>query len=133
MRLIERGVLAITDVPEDLRLELSDKQGNQLRAAQKQREVVDHVVIGELLLDYEFPLSFFDYETYAAVCRASQGTGRLIKSHSSFPLTSSQAPTPRSRITSFCSLRLDALMPTLSTLCVGRCRAWIDRELEQKF
>ena len=74
-------------MPEDLRLELSDKQAKQVRAAQTQREVVDYVAIGEILQSYEYPLSFFDYETYAAGVRASPATVRSIKSRSSFPST----------------------------------------------
>ena len=70
MQLIESGILAITDVPEDLRLELSDKQGNQVRAAQTQREVVDQGAIGELLQAYEFPLSFFRLRDLRRRCAA---------------------------------------------------------------
>ena len=62
--LVGHHILAITEVPDDF--ELTDKQRNQVRAARTQREVVDAVAIGELLATYEFPLAFFDYETYAA-------------------------------------------------------------------
>lgn len=65
--LIERGILAITDVPDDpTEAGLSDKQWDQVRATKSQRAIVDYVAIGELLSTYELPLSFFDYETYAA-------------------------------------------------------------------
>ena len=62
--LIERGILAITDVPDETKL--SDKQMSQVRAAKTGRPVIDDVAIAVLLAEYKFPLAFFDYETYAA-------------------------------------------------------------------
>ena len=62
--LVDRGILAITDVPDDS--PLSVKQQNQVRAAKTQREVIDCGAIETLLNPYTYPIAFFDYETYAA-------------------------------------------------------------------
>jgi hypothetical protein len=69
--LIDAHVMAIEDVPDGF--ELSESQSLQVRCAQSGREVVDPTAIEVLLSQYEFPLSFFDYETYPAAIPRFQG------------------------------------------------------------
>lgn len=61
-RLIDAGVLSITDVPDDF--PLSDMQWNQIRAAKLDRAFIDDAAIGQFLSQLEPPFSFIDYETY---------------------------------------------------------------------
>lgn len=61
-RLVDAGVLSITDVPDDF--PLSDTQRNQVRAAKLNRAFIDDVEIELFLSQLESPISFIDYETY---------------------------------------------------------------------
>ena len=62
--LIEQGVLAIEDVPDDF--ELSERQENQVRAAKTGRAAIDTDAINDFLSGLAYPLAFLDYETYPA-------------------------------------------------------------------
>jgi hypothetical protein len=72
-RLIDAGVLAITDVPDDI--ELSETQSNQVRAAKTGRATIDAAAIANFLSGLAFPLSFLDYETYPAAVPRFPGYG----------------------------------------------------------
>jgi len=69
--LVDAHILAIQDVPDDF--ELSDIQSLQVQCAKSGREVVDPDAIKALLSNYQFPLAFFDYETYPAAIPRFQG------------------------------------------------------------
>jgi Domain of unknown function(DUF2779) len=68
-----RHILAIQDVPDYF--ELSDIQSRQVQCAKSGREVVDPDAIETLLSSYQFPLTFFDYETYPAAIPRFRGYG----------------------------------------------------------
>lgn len=61
--LVDRGILAIEDVPLDV--ELSDAQLNQVRAAKLGHTLIDGVAIKEILESFAYPIAFLDYETFA--------------------------------------------------------------------
>jgi hypothetical protein len=71
--LIDAGILAIEDVPDDF--ELSEAQANQVRAAKTERVMIDVVAIAEFLSGLAYPLAFFDYETYPAAVPRFAGYG----------------------------------------------------------
>lgn len=71
--LIELHVLAIQDVPDYF--ELSDIQSRQVQCSKSGREAVDPDAIEALLSGYQFPLAFFDYETYPAAIPRFRGYG----------------------------------------------------------
>lgn len=60
--LIDSGIYSILDVPEDFKL--SEKQENQIRVAKEKIEILDREGIQEFLGTLEYPIAFFDYETY---------------------------------------------------------------------
>lgn len=60
--LVERGIFALDDVPEDF--ELSDKQRAQIYVHGRKKPMVDVAQIKEELDGLKFPLYFFDYEAY---------------------------------------------------------------------
>ena len=60
--LVDRNILAITDVPEVF--ELSDPQANQVRAAKTGRPAIDDAAIRAFLGAMTYPAAFLDYETY---------------------------------------------------------------------
>lgn len=62
--LVDSGIFSLADIPAEF--PLSDKQWNQVRASQTGREVIMHEEIAEFLEKIVFPVSFFDYETFAA-------------------------------------------------------------------
>jgi len=62
--LIERGILKITELPDEF--PLSPKQRAQVRAAKSGQASVNHAEIGAFLDAIRFPISFLDYETFAA-------------------------------------------------------------------
>jgi hypothetical protein len=61
--LLARGVIAITDVPEDF--PLSTKQRIQVSAAKSGQTVIDHDGISQRINSWEYPLHFLDYETFS--------------------------------------------------------------------
>lgn len=61
--LVESKIYELEDVPHDM--ELSDIQVNQISVHRKQRSIVDFDGISDEIKNLEFPLYFFDYETYA--------------------------------------------------------------------
>jgi len=62
--LVDSSILSIYDVPEDF--PLSEKQHNQVVAAQTNKIIIEKDNIKEFLDKIEFPISFLDYETFAA-------------------------------------------------------------------
>ncbi len=64
-------VFSIHDVPEDL--PLSAKQRRHVEAAQSGETTIDHERVSNELASYQFPLSFFDYETYNAAIPPHDG------------------------------------------------------------
>ncbi|MBU1558069.1 DUF2779 domain-containing protein [Patescibacteria group bacterium] len=60
--LIDSGIRDILDVPLDFKL--SEKQENQLLVARKKTEILDREGIQEFLDTIEYPIAFFDYETF---------------------------------------------------------------------
>jgi len=62
LELRAQHILSIHDVPEDLKL--SDKQRRHVDVAQSGEAVIDQARIASELASYQFPLSFFDYETF---------------------------------------------------------------------
>ena len=62
--LIDSSIFLIDDVPEDF--PLSEKQRNQVEAVQLDKVYINKEEIGEFLDQISFPVSFLDYETFAA-------------------------------------------------------------------
>lgn len=62
--LVDSGIFSIHDVPEEF--ELSDKQKNQVIATQSGRSFINKSAINSFLDAISEPISFFDYETFAA-------------------------------------------------------------------
>ncbi len=71
--LLERGVLRIEDVPEDVKL--SAAQDNQVRAAKTGRAAVAYDEVAAFLAVLTYPISFLDYETFAAGVPRFDGYG----------------------------------------------------------
>ncbi len=61
--MLSRGIVAITDVPEDF--PLSAKQRIQVEAAKTGATIIDHKAIAKRIESWEYPLHFLDYETFA--------------------------------------------------------------------
>jgi len=66
--LVDSDILDIMNVPEDIEgeFELSEKQRNQVRAAQTGKVKVESDEIKEFLSEIKYPISFIDYETFAS-------------------------------------------------------------------
>ena len=62
--LIDSGILKIEDVPEDF--SLSEKQRNQVTATQLNKIFIEKEEIRDFLDNISTPISFLDYETFAA-------------------------------------------------------------------
>ena len=62
VELVERSILAISDVPEDF--PLTEIQRNQVRAAQSGATAINPAAIAAFLSGATFPIAFLDYETY---------------------------------------------------------------------
>ena len=62
-QLLAEGFVAIVDVPDDF--PLSKKQRIQVEAAKTGAVVIDRQAIAERIDDWEYPLHFLDYETFA--------------------------------------------------------------------
>ena len=95
--LIDLHVLAIQDVPDYF--ELSDIQSRQVQCAKSGREVVDPDAIDTLLSTYQFPLTFFDYETYPAAIPRFRGYGPFDQIPFQFSLD--VLPTPDGEVQHF--------------------------------
>jgi hypothetical protein len=95
--LVDGHVLAIRDVPDDF--ELSASQALQVQCTKTGREVVDPTAIMDLLSQYEFPLAFFDYETYPAAIPRFPGYGPFDQIPFQFSLD--VLPTPDSEVQHF--------------------------------
>lgn len=61
--LLSRGVVSITDVPDDF--PLSKKQRIQVEAAKTGEIIIDSPAIAKRIAEWEYPLHFLDYETFA--------------------------------------------------------------------
>lgn len=62
--LVDSGIFAIEDVPEDF--PLSDKQRNQVLSTQLNKIIIERDEVLEFLDNIVMPISFLDYETFAA-------------------------------------------------------------------
>jgi len=62
--LVDSSIFLIEDVPEDFKL--SEKQRNQVEATQLDKVYVNKEEIREFMKNISFPISFLDYETFAA-------------------------------------------------------------------
>ena len=60
--LVDSSIFNISDVPDDFGL--SEKQRNQVDMAKQTDEILDQEGIAEFLEELEYPIAFFDYETY---------------------------------------------------------------------
>jgi Domain of unknown function(DUF2779). len=61
--LLSQGVVSITDVPDDF--PLSSKQRIQVQAAKTGEVIIDRLAISKRMAEWEYPLQFLDYETFA--------------------------------------------------------------------
>lgn len=95
--LIDLHILAIQEVPDYF--ELSDIQSRQVLSAKSGREVVDPDAIEVLLSGYQFPLAFFDYETYPAAIPRFRGYGPFDQIPFQFSLD--VLPTPDGEVQHF--------------------------------
>jgi hypothetical protein len=71
--LIDAGILAIDDVPDDF--ELTEKQRNQVVATKMKEPFVDAEAIRDFLGTMQYPIAFFDYETYPCALPRFAGYG----------------------------------------------------------
>jgi Domain of unknown function(DUF2779) len=69
--LIDQGILAVTDVPDDMAL--SAIQSNQVEVARSQQPIIDHNAIVAFLASIKEPIAFLDYETFAAALPRFEG------------------------------------------------------------
>ncbi|MGO9768603.1 MAG: DUF2779 domain-containing protein [Roseiarcus sp.] len=89
-KLIDLRVLAIQDVPDYF--ELSDIQSRQVQCAKSGSAAIDPAAIDALLSGYQFPLAFFDYETYPAAIPRFRGYGPFDQIPFQFSLDVMAAP-----------------------------------------
>ncbi len=89
-RLIDAHILAIENVPDDF--ELSDIQSRQVQCAKSGSTAIDPDAIHALLSVYQFPLAFFDYETYPAAVPRFRGYGPFDQIPFQFSLDVMAAP-----------------------------------------
>jgi hypothetical protein len=71
--LLEMGILSIEDVPDDVKLSVA--QANQVRAAKTGRSAVAYDEVADFLAALKYPISFLDYETFAAGVPRFDGYG----------------------------------------------------------
>lgn len=69
--LINSGIIDLNDVPSDFNL--SEIQRNQVEVHQSKVAIIDHQAIKQELDALEYPLYFFDYETYPAAIPLFKG------------------------------------------------------------
>ncbi len=60
--LVDSSIFDILDVPDEN--DLSDKQKNQIFVAKNLTEILDRENIDEFLKGFQYPIAFFDYETF---------------------------------------------------------------------
>jgi len=61
--LVNSNIFKIDDIPQNF--ELSEKQNSQINAYKKRSPSINYIAIKQELDQLEYPLYFFDYETYA--------------------------------------------------------------------
>jgi len=71
--LIDQGIFAIEDVPDDF--PLSESQANQVLVAKHRQPMIDETAISDFLGRLSFPLAFLDYETNPAAIPRFPGYG----------------------------------------------------------
>jgi len=71
--LIDRGILAVEDVPDDV--DLSLPQRHQVEAARRRTTFVDEAPLASFLDALSFPVAFLDYETYPSALPRFAGYG----------------------------------------------------------
>lgn len=71
MELVNAGIFDLNDVPADFKL--SDIQRNQVNVHQSQVPIIDHIGIKTELDALQYPLYFFDYETYPSAIPLFKG------------------------------------------------------------
>lgn len=64
-QLEDLGIKLITDIPDNFKL--NEKQKRQVRAVKENRQTINRHKIKEFIAHLEYPLYFFDYETFSAV------------------------------------------------------------------
>jgi len=69
--LIDRGIVRIDDVPDDLGL--SESQRNQIAVARSGVAIIDRTAVREFLARFEMPVAFLDYETFSAAVPRFEG------------------------------------------------------------
>lgn len=72
-RAIDRGVTSLLDWPDDI--PLTDKQRETVQFRRSGAAKVDPAKISAILNEYQFPLHFYDYETFAPAVPLYQGSG----------------------------------------------------------
>lgn len=70
--LLQTKIMKITDIHE--RFPLTEKQKNQILAAKTKKPIIDKEAIKRILDNFEYPLYFLDYETFAWAIPAYDGT-----------------------------------------------------------
>lgn len=88
--LIDRGVFRIVDVPDDVKL--SPPQAHQVRAAKSGRPTIAHDEVREFIEALRYPISFLDYETFAAAVPRFDGYGPFDQIPFQFSLDVVTAP-----------------------------------------
>ncbi len=71
-QLFNEGIIAITDIPDDL--DLNAKQRNQVDGEKYNKEVFDKNAIRDFLSEWQYPLYFFDFETIGPSIPLFDGT-----------------------------------------------------------
>lgn len=71
--LVDRGILGLDRLPPDVGL--SARQAQVVRSAREGRPLVDRAAIRQFLDRLDYPLHFFDFETYAAAVPPIDGQG----------------------------------------------------------
>ncbi len=68
---VDQHIYTLEDIPPDF--ELGEAQFNQIHAHKRQSPIIDEAAIAEALASYQYPLYFFDYETFAPAIPAFDG------------------------------------------------------------
>jgi hypothetical protein len=69
--LIDSGIYDLDDIPSEFHL--TEIQSNQLTAYRNKKPMIDHKSIEKELKELQYPLYFFDYETYASAVPLFKG------------------------------------------------------------
>ncbi len=70
-KLEDEGIELIADIPEELALR--PKQITQIKTTRDNKRIIESQMIREFLDTFEYPLYFFDYETFSSVIPAFDG------------------------------------------------------------